>query len=132
MHTTIQKTEIRDRRLFLKVKLKSLAAEAKIIRAMEGRHPAWRAELRSHRIFPVRREARHTLLAYGFLRGRTLHAIEAKSDHPPDWKAVAAMVKKYGAVTGGHWKENQAVLAALLERFDAWQHSKLDTPVAAP
>lgn len=117
--------KFRDRRLFLKVKLKSLAAEAGIIRAEERRPDAGRGllcrELRAHRIGVVRAEARHTLLAYGFLRGRTYRRIEATAREAPQWVKVEAMVRKYGEAFGGNWRENEAETARLLERFQQWR-----------
>lgn len=91
------KITIVDRREMLRVKLKSLAAEAKIIRREETRtHSGLRAELWLHRVSIVRSEARCTHLAYGFIRGRTLEQMEPKSDSPPDWERVRKMLKKYG------------------------------------
>jgi hypothetical protein len=81
----------------LKVKVKSLAAEARIIKLAERR--SWgriRDELRRHRALDVRDEARHTHIAYGFIRGRTLEQIEPGCQRAPDWKRVRAMTKKYG------------------------------------
>jgi hypothetical protein len=95
---------------FLKVKIKSLTAESRIIRCEEaraGQRPGLRDALRAHRVNAVRNETRLTQLAYGFLRGRARTTIEPKATHDPDWKRVEAMVKKYGpekveAFT--HWK----------------------------
>lgn len=91
------KTTIQDRREMLRVKLKSLAEEARIIRREELR--SWgqlRTELHLHRVKEVRSEARHTHLAYGFIRGLPLDRIEAKSETPPNWERVRKMVKRYG------------------------------------
>lgn len=85
---------------FLKIKLKSLAAEAKIIRLEELRTRGdLRESLYLHRIMKVRRECRDTHLAYGFLRGRDYLSLEKSCVEPPDWKNVARMVSKYGSVT---------------------------------
>lgn len=84
--------------VFLKIKLKSLAAESRIIRKQElkSRGPI-REALYHHRIHVVRRAARETHLAYGFLRGRAYLALESRCSSPsPDWKEVGKMVKKYG------------------------------------
>ena len=99
---------------FLKVKVKSLAAEAKIIRLEERRagHGDLRNRLALHRRWHVRFEARHSLLAYGYLRGipygvmeRTIH-----EDNEPDWEHVEQMVKRFGPPkhnTGfEQWKTN--------------------------
>ena len=91
------KTTIQDRREMLRIKLKSLAVEARIIRREELR--AWgplREELHRHRIDVVRAAARESHIAYGFIRGRTLEQMEAKSAKPVSWEAVRKMVKKYG------------------------------------
>lgn len=110
-----------DRRELLKVKLKSLAAEARIIRQMElqersratrirkgwvkadgsvtpGRVPSeqMRHELWLHRIGPLRYEARLTHIAYGLIRGKTLDQIEGKKPKPFDEARVKAMLMKYG------------------------------------
>lgn len=94
--------------VFLKVKVKSLAAESKIIRLEEQRCKARPADkpgrtdlllqLKSHRRDTVRREARHSLLALGYLRERTYRAMERKcrQGNDPDWDMVERMVKKYG------------------------------------
>jgi len=90
--------KIIDRREMLKIKVKSLAAEAKIIRFEERKtHGALRTELHLHRIWQVRSEARYTHLAYGLVRGLKLEQIEPKSSKPFDWARVNAMIKKYGS-----------------------------------
>ena len=99
---------------YLKIKIKSLAAEARIIRAEEkkwpGQHPL-RTSLRNHRLHEVRREARHALLAYGFLRGRPRAVVEAKARAEPSWERVLKLAEKYG---GGDPQ-------ALRLRFEAWR-----------
>lgn len=103
------KTTIIDRREMLRVKSKSLAEEARIIRREELRtHGALRDELHQHRVRELRFEARATHLAYGFIKGRTLEQMEPKR-YVGDWpkwmiemsdKAlfdrVRVMIKKYG------------------------------------
>lgn len=87
-----------DERAYLKVKIKSLAEEAKIIRKETKR--AKRASIRDglalHRKGIVRCEARHTHLAYGFLRGRDYRQMEPKAHEAPNWEKVRKMVEKYG------------------------------------
>lgn len=86
-----------DDRVFLKIKLKSLAAESRIIRAEEKKRPGpAREPLTQHRRGIVRKEARKTLLAYGFLRGRTREQIELRSRTHPDWSDISRMVRRYG------------------------------------
>ncbi len=94
-----QNKTIVDRREMLRVKLKSLAAEARIIRREEQRtHGALREELHRHRVDVVRKAARDTHVAYALIRGRTYEQIESKThpDSSPDWDTVNKMVKKYG------------------------------------
>ena len=77
MNTTIPHRP-RDFRKALTVKVKSLAAEAKIIRRLESRSRDEQEKLllRDHRIRPVRVAAREALLALSFLRGRKYRDIE--------------------------------------------------------
>ena len=87
--------------LFLKVKLRSLEVESKIIRSYERKLPGaseLRGQLVEHRRGVIRREARSTHLAYGYLRGRNYRQIEATCHTKPDIAAVERMVKKYGQV----------------------------------
>jgi len=95
----------------LKVKIKSLAAEARVIRLEErrcGRDDAARCSLHEHRVGIVRNEQRLSLLAYAFLRGRPLSAVEAKSFAPPDWTRVGKLVEKFGTTEGRSMREAQA------------------------
>jgi len=91
---------LKDRREMLKVKVKSLAEEARIIRREERktRH-GLRWELHDHRAGTLRAEARATHIAYAMIRGRTLYQIEccARLPRPATlWERVRAMIKKYG------------------------------------
>lgn len=91
--------KIIDRREMLKIKLKSLAEEARIIRREEQRtRGALRDELHHHRIQVVRKAARETHIAYAEIRGIPLERVERQGSRPYDAKAVHAMVKKYGPV----------------------------------
>lgn len=109
----------------LKVKIKALAAEAKIIRIEETkllkrveveqklntrtdeleprfktvRNAPGRGGLRFHRITVVRSEARHSLLAYGYLRGRSYKAMEAKCFEKPAWDQVWKMIQRFGGTS---------------------------------
>lgn len=126
--------ETRDQRAYLKVKIKSLAEEAKIIRKEEKGphndrdeygHSPRQMGLQLHRTGTVRREARHALLAYGFIRGRKYSQMEAKCEFPPDWESVKRMVVKYG-LQGYGWKlwkrgEEEVAKEELLKRFEEWK-----------
>lgn len=84
--------------IYLKVKLKSLAAEAKIIRDLENKpeNKAFKDSLSYHRKLDVRREARATLLAYAFLRGKNYRDVERKTYEEPNTYRVGKLVDKYG------------------------------------
>jgi hypothetical protein len=85
----------------LKIKLKSLAEEARIIRREEliakkrGDYSTLNS-LHNHRVLVVRPAARSTHLAYSFLRGRNYRDVERMCYHQPNFAEVFRMVKKYG------------------------------------
>ncbi len=81
----------------LKVKIKSLAAEAVIIRSEESKtkDPYARSLLREHRITVVRDEQRYSLLAYGYLRGKTLAEVERKGKKPIDPKRLRTLIQRF-------------------------------------
>jgi len=90
-------------RQFLKVKIKSLAEEARIIRVEERRangqkRYSTQSQLREHRVGIVRFEARHSLLAYQYIRGKAFYSCESKKADVSkiDWLRVISMIKKYG------------------------------------
>jgi hypothetical protein len=110
---------MKNRVKMLKVKVKSLAAEARIIRLEERRAVAgsWlHRELYLHRIHDLRDEQRSSLLAYAFLRGKARAACEPKTDphNPPDYARVLKLAGKFGPVGGGETKDQLAV------RFSDW------------
>lgn len=125
MTATIAETVITDRRRELRVKIKSLAVEARIIRTEERRcrdslsrtvgHDEQRAalassfaSLRSHRTTDVRNEARCSLLAYALIRGRSLRTTEPKSDVSKiDWTKVSDLVGRF-AVPWGRMPKDKA------------------------
>jgi hypothetical protein len=86
---------------FLKVKIKSLAAEQSIIRmekrrAVKSHQTVLVQELNEHRVHVVRPEARAAHMAYGLLRGLTAAQIEPNAKRPIDIKRVNALITKYG------------------------------------
>lgn len=105
---------VRDRRRELRVKIKSLAQEARIIRMEERRcrdsltrtvgHDDQRAalasafaSLRAHRVADVRRESRYSLLAYAMIRGRPLRQAEKVSDVAKiDRQKLADLFRRFG------------------------------------
>lgn len=114
----------------LKVKVKSLAAEASIIRIEERKakrslrwanrqepkdqqqaYAAWiaRNSLNGHRRGPLRSEQRHSLLAYGFLRGRKYLTLEhrCRDGNEPDWDRVKQLVGRFGGDKAGIRFDNE-------------------------
>jgi len=128
---------MKDQRIFLKVKAKSLAAEAAIIRQETARAPKeFRSDLSAHRRTAVRSAARNTQLAYAFLRGRRYRQVEPNSDTPPNWKEVGRMVKQYGIQAGrlvwngsAEYATYAAAKADEEKRLAAWM---MEAPAACP
>lgn len=99
----------------LKVKVKSLAQEARIIRLEERRallvgHPEkargkYRDDglyfsLREHRVRDVRSEQRSSLIAYAFLRGKDYRQCEPKATKTVDVGRVKQLIEKFGGMPG--------------------------------
>lgn len=107
----------------LKVKIKSLAAEARIIRLEEARTKDYQLKcvLYYHRVNDVRTEARLSQLAYGFLRGREYQEIE-KSTQLINWKRVEKLVEKFGVSysTGEDYSDYKARLQQQELSFRKW------------
>lgn len=102
--------ELLDRREMLKVKVKSLAEEARIIRKEERRTVGpLRDELSWHRRTAVRSAARQSHMAYGIIKGRPIGRVEREGSARNEafWKAVKVMVQKYGPVDK---KQNESFL----------------------
>lgn len=79
------------------MKIKSLAAEAAIIRFEERRTKGdLRASLRNHRVEVVRQEQRSSLLAYGLLRGRSYAQLEKGAKTPADHSRIATLLHSFG------------------------------------
>lgn len=117
---------MRDRRTQLKIKIKSLAEEAKMIKKEEKKkHPSFMlSELNQHRIFVVKKAIRESLIAYGFIRNREYSAIESNPQTPPDWKEVERLVSKYGKAEYYDGEDNGKDLFAfndkLIDKFRLW------------
>jgi hypothetical protein len=90
----------------LKVKIKSLTAEAKIIRLEETKAlrvgPKRKPQielyryLSYHRRKEVRAEQRDSLLAYAYLRGKPYAKCEKPATtNPPNWSNVLRLVQKF-------------------------------------
>jgi len=104
-------------RIQLKVKIKSLASEARIIRLEEGRarSPELRYSLTEHRKGIVRYEARHSLLLYGYTHGKEYCQLEKYTKEDPDWKYIKKMSYRFGFVN-----TDEEVLDGWIERGKKW------------
>jgi hypothetical protein len=95
------------RKIHLKIKIKSLAEEARIIRhearkidkKILDREQAGRIkqDLNDHRTGIVREEARHSLLAYGLIRDVPYPVMEKKCNEAPNWSKIEKMAFRFGA-----------------------------------
>ena len=98
----------------LKIKLKSLAAEARIIRKEELKNKgkwAWQADsFWIHRTQHLRPITRATHVAYGLLRGLEYLQIEPTAKSQPHWGKVKDMISKYS-----EWKDEKENLEKLKE-----------------
>ena len=84
----------------MKVNIKSLAAESKIIRFEEEKntdYPAWvRGELRGHRVEHLRSHTRIALLAYACAKGIPYKAVENSCKIPPDALKIEKKLMRHG------------------------------------
>ena len=132
-------------KIYLKVKIASLAAEARIIRNLEKRRRTrltkrhiplisdniW-CGLNTHRRFELRIEARHAQLAYGFLRSRAYRTIENSplwlkppfSKQQPNLRRIAEIVCKFADLNGklveSYKTRNRPMREALVDDLDNW------------
>lgn len=108
--------EPKDRRAMLRVKVKSLADEARIIRREERRsRTGWlKDELMLHRRGVVRSAARTAHVAYGIIKGVPLERIESPKVPRSDvfWKGVRTLVARYGPLDR---QERDALVARCAE-----------------
>lgn len=87
-----------ERTVHLKIKIRSLADEAKSIRREANKSKGmakWR--LNDHRTSVVRDHARHNLLAYGILIGTPYKAMEGRCYRSPDFSRISTIAKRFGA-----------------------------------
>lgn len=123
---------IRNEIVRLKVKIKSLEAEAKIIKKEEQKALSWPGfkgdngmnwqyqMLYRHRLDVVRVESRASLIAYGFLRGREYSQIEQNPHQSPHWEKVRKMVSSHV----GNNAEKMAM-------FEEWKNGKVAVAASA-
>lgn len=126
-----------SRATHLKIKLKTLAAEAKFIRkeerkALEAgrkglhadrddyeRHYRAYESLREHRTGIVRHHARLNNLAYGFLRGRSYAEMEPHTRTELDLKYVKKLVERFGTREDlARWSDWQTAATQHLDAQD--------------
>lgn len=116
---------------YLKIKIKSLAAEARMIRQEEQKvkrfyrnaktiehhreHTATFWGLRCHRKFDVRREARAAQLAYAYLRGIPLKTVESKVHDQCKQLSVLRRARDIAEKYGYGFDK---------EKFEAWSEAK--------
>lgn len=117
----------------LKMKIKSLAAEAEMLRREEVKWwgpSAHRYDLHNHRKQVVGPESRHSLLAYGFLRDLPYGVMESHIYTKPDWTKVENIAKRFcdedWRVVGqrfARWKDEASAFAD--DRFtETTEHAK--------
>ena len=97
-----------NKKLGLKVKVKHLAEEARIIRKEEQKNYGdTRDWLYLHRVNDVRPECRATHIAYAFAKGTPLKKVERFPETIPTgvWARVTAMVSKYSDKSKENYKE---------------------------
>lgn len=136
-------------RKFLKVKIKTLAAEAKIIRNEERKLKTLKVEvpvkdragnvlrmktvrkllarkhqqfnsLREHRTGVVRAEARNSLIAYAFLRNKPYATVAPKDARLVNKDSVARMAIKYGPADLQNLPKTHEAIVAYEAKLLAW------------
>lgn len=94
----------------LRVNIKSLATEAKIIRQETARcGRRYKAGLAEHRRGRLREEARYANLALAMVRGRPYRTVEQKCGVLPDLKRLAEKVRR------AYWNFEEKHVKAWLE-----------------
>lgn len=127
-----------ERLVYLRVKICSLADEARRIRKEEKRakdqgRTALIWSLSRHRKIDVRREARAALLAYGYLRGVPYRDMEKSCREEPDWGKVWRNVRRFSDRTDkGKFKEWRETEAEEEEEVDAISVAERDIPAYVP
>lgn len=112
-----------SKKFALKVKIKSLAAETRIIKQAISQYKdlGTKISLREHHVHVVRKEARHSMLAYAFLRGREYCEVEARCEVPPDFVKISELIERFGEV----WDYFTEASWETLKPRKAEQHKKM-------
>lgn len=124
----------------MRVKLRSLAEEARIIRNYERKlRKRWRKEkaqekaeslqetygkLHRHRVVALRREARAGYLAYGFLRGRPYNTIEERTKIP----LVFSTCGNLPAMPFLPWGYSEQIIKKVCETVSKFDEKPVDWP----
>jgi len=116
---------MRLNQLKLKIKIKSLAEEARIIRFHENKlvtpdpaysnvHPveidSARGYLRDHRVRVVRKESRSANIAYGYLRGKAYKQLESSCKEEPDIARVVTIINTFR-----YWSRKKPTVESIKE-----------------
>jgi hypothetical protein len=89
-----------ERTIHLRIKVKSLVEEAKIIRQESKKTKGMvKYRLNEHRKTIVRDHTRHNLLAYGMIKGTPYELMEKKCYEPPNFSRIATIVKRFNGST---------------------------------
>lgn len=129
-----------DDRTYLKIKMKSLMAEARIIRFEERKTcgmEKWK--LQYHRRTTVRAAARRTQFAYALIRGKSIDTVAAGyqlSKHTSihqwanDVAEIAKMIRTYGKPE--HNKDSQKIVEAWMrDSVDKEKSTKMEQTLSA-
>lgn len=104
----------------LRVNVKSLAAEARIIRREtdRARDPETKNSLALHRTGRLRSEARHAQLALALARRRSYRSVEPTSKTEPQWDRILTKIQQLT-----YSREARAAAEVLLLEWKAEFHS---------
>lgn len=105
----------------LRVRIKELAEEARIIRREASKHPGWAWKLHDHRRGVVRPAARSYQLAYAFLRNRPYRTVEPTTHSEPNWDEVKRISLKFSE-TNPSWEKRRA--EEINSEFDTWRQTE--------
>jgi hypothetical protein len=76
--------------------------------------------LRNHRVNAVRNEARNTLIAYAFIRGRDAKTVVPKDVRKIDFKSIWRMVRKYGPADLVNLPDSHIVVTQYYVQLKDW------------
>jgi hypothetical protein len=117
-------------KVYLKIKIKSLSEEARIIRCEEKKYTVHgrfknhekRSELNfglhDHRVRVVKSALRSSFLAYAFIRGKSRVSVEHKCFVDPDFGEIGRLSYKYGRSTLGVYDKT-----AFTEKLCDWLYA---------